>query len=56
MVEAGKANGVKMGQVGMPFRLALTGSGQSPAIDSVAHVLGNTTVVRRLTAVIEQLS
>ena len=25
MVEAGKVNGVKMGQVGMPFRLALTG-------------------------------
>ncbi len=56
MVEAGKANGVKMGQVGMPFRLALTGSGQSPAIDSVAHVLGKTTVVRRLTKVMEQLS
>ena len=56
MVEAGKVNGVKMGQVGMPFRLALTGSGQSPAIDSVAHVLGKTTVVRRLTTAIEQLS
>jgi glutamyl-tRNA synthetase len=56
MVEAGKLNGVKMGQVGMPFRLALTGSGQSPAIDSVAHVLGKITVVRRLSTSIEQLS
>jgi glutamyl-tRNA synthetase len=56
MVESGKVNGVKMGQVGMPLRLAVTGSGQSPAIDSVVHLLGKLVVVRRLTLAIESLS
>ncbi len=55
MLAAGKDNGVKMGQVGMPFRLALTGSGQSPAIDQVAMLLGKQTVIRRLVAAISLL-
>jgi glutamyl-tRNA synthetase len=55
MVASGKANGVKMGQVGMPLRLALTGSGQSPAIDQVAMLLGKQTVIRRLVAAISLL-
>ncbi len=55
MLIAGKDNGVKMGQVGMPFRLALTGSGQSPAIDQVAMLLGKETVLRRLALAIATL-
>lgn len=55
MATAAKDNGVKMGQVGMPFRLALTGSGQSPAIDEVAMVLGKTVVLRRLAHAISLL-
>jgi glutamyl-tRNA synthetase len=55
MAAAGKDNGVKMGQVGMPLRLALTGSGQSPAIDQVAMLLGKETVLRRLALAIEIL-
>lgn len=55
MVASGKANGVKMGQVGMPLRLALTGSGQSPAIDQVAMLLGKEVVLRRLVIAIAML-
>jgi glutamyl-tRNA synthetase len=55
MAGAGKENGVKMGQVGMPLRLALTGSGQSPAIDQVAMLLGKDTVIRRMVTAIAML-
>jgi len=48
MQATAKAQGVKMPQVGMPLRLALTGSGQSPAIDLVAQLLGKDKVIARL--------
>jgi glutamyl-tRNA synthetase len=46
------AQGVKMPQVGMPLRLALTGVAQSPAINEVAALLGATVCVTRLKAAI----
>lgn len=55
MQAAGKAVGVKMGQVGMPLRLALTGSAQSPSIDMVAMLLGQQTVLRRLQRALETI-
>ncbi len=48
MQNTAKEQGVKMPQVGMPFRLALTGTAQSPAIDQVAHLLGRDAVITRL--------
>jgi glutamyl-tRNA synthetase len=56
MQQAGKDCGVKMGQVGMPLRLALTGSGQSPAIDQVSELLGKTVVIERLARAIAHIN
>lgn len=56
MQASGKENGVKMGQVGMPFRLALTGTAQSPAIDQVAMLLGKEEVVSRLAAALAYIA
>ncbi len=39
---------VGMGKVGMPFRVAITGVGQSPSIDQVAALLGREKVLNRL--------
>lgn len=39
---------VGMGKVGMPFRVAITGQGQSPSIDQVAALLGRDKVLARL--------
>lgn len=39
---------VGMGKVGMPLRVAITGTGQSPSIDQVAALLGREKVLARL--------
>ena len=46
--DAVKALGVKPPQVMMPFRLALTGQAQTPAIDAIAAALKREVVLRRL--------
>lgn len=33
---------VGMGKVGMPLRVAVTGAGQSPALDVTVHAIGKT--------------
>jgi glutamyl-tRNA synthetase len=38
-----------MGKVGMPLRVAVTGAGQSPALDVTVHAIGKTRSVRVLT-------
>jgi glutamyl-tRNA synthetase len=53
MKQVGVDLGVKMGQVGMPLRVALTGVGQSPAINEVAALLGQKACVARLKAAIQ---
>ena len=42
-----------MGKVGMPLRVALTGRGQSPAINSLAFLLGREQTQARLAKAIE---
>lgn len=39
---------IGMGKVGMPFRLAVTGSGQSPSMDITAQLVGKTRTLARL--------
>lgn len=39
---------VGMGKVGMPLRVAVTGSGQSPALDVTVHAIGKTRSVARI--------
>ncbi|WP_178862416.1 glutamate--tRNA ligase [Thiomicrorhabdus cannonii] len=40
--------GVGMGKVGMPLRVAITGGGQSPAIDATAELIGKPRCIARL--------
>jgi glutamyl-tRNA synthetase len=46
--ETVKAKGVKPPQVMMPFRLAVTGLAQTPAIDAIAAALRREVVLQRL--------
>lgn len=46
--ETVKAKGLKMPQVMMPFRVALTGQAQTPAIDAIAAALKRDAALRRL--------
>jgi glutamyl-tRNA synthetase len=43
-------HGIKMGKLGIPMRLAVTGQKQTPAIDAVLTLLGRETVLARLAA------
>jgi glutamyl-tRNA synthetase len=40
--------GVGMGKIGMPLRVAITGRGQSPAIDVTAELIGKERVLKRI--------
>lgn len=44
---------IGMGKVGMPLRLAVTGSGQSPSMDITAQLVGKETVLARIKKAIE---
>lgn len=44
---------IGMGKVGMPFRLAVTGSGQSPSMDITAKLVGKEKTLARLQKAIE---
>lgn len=48
MEDVAKELGLGMGKVGMPFRVAITGQGQTPGIDAVATLLGKDRVIARL--------
>ncbi|TPC99859.1 glutamate--tRNA ligase [Escherichia coli] len=39
---------VGMGKVGMPLRVAVTGAGQSPALDVTGHAIGKTRSIERI--------
>ena len=43
----------KYGKVGMPFRAALTGRGNTPPVPSIAAVFGQEETLRRLKAAID---
>lgn len=44
---------IGMGKVGMPLRVAVTGGGQSPAIDAVVHAIGQNRVIARIEKAID---
>ncbi len=48
-----KGNGLKFGNVGMPLRAALTGTGNSPSITHVAAILGKDETLARLADIME---
>jgi glutamyl-tRNA synthetase len=43
-------HGLKMGQVGIPVRVAVCGTAQTPSLDATLHLLGRDTVITRLQA------
>ena len=43
-------HGLKMGQVGIPVRVAVCGTAQTPSLDATLHLLGRETVIARLQA------
>ncbi|MEW5786791.1 MAG: glutamate--tRNA ligase [Pseudomonadota bacterium] len=45
--DTAQAHGLKMGQVGMPLRLILFGTAQTPSIDQVLALLGREEILRR---------
>ena len=48
--DTAQAFGLKMGQIGMPLRLILFGTAQTPAIDQVLALLGREETLRRFNA------
>ncbi len=49
--DTAKAHGLKLGQVGIPLRLLLFGTAQTPSIDATLELLGRQETLRRLEAV-----
>ncbi|MFV9998270.1 MAG: glutamate--tRNA ligase [Arsenophonus endosymbiont of Dermacentor nuttalli] len=39
---------IGMGKIGMPLRVAVTGTGQSPSVDATVHAIGQTRSLKRL--------
>lgn len=39
---------IGMGKVGMPLRVAVTGTGQSPSVDATVHAIGQTRSLKRI--------
>jgi len=48
--DTAKAHGLKMGQIGIPLRLLVFGTAQTPAIDLTLEALGRAETLRRLEA------
>jgi glutamyl-tRNA synthetase len=44
---------VGMGKVGMPLRVAVTGAGQSPALDVTVHAVGRARSLARIDMALE---
>ena len=45
-----KANGLKMGQIGIPLRMVLFGTAQTPSLDATLALLGRAETLRRFDA------
>lgn len=52
---AAAALSLGLGKVGMPFRVAIAGSGTSPAIDLTAYLIGKARVIARLKRAIKSI-
>jgi glutamyl-tRNA synthetase len=48
--------GLKMPQVAVPVRVAVTGRAQTPSLDAVLELFGREEVQRRLSAVLPRIS
>jgi glutamyl-tRNA synthetase len=48
--DTAKAFGLKMGQIGIPLRLVLFGTAQTPSIDATLVILGREETLRRFAA------
>ncbi|MBI5331903.1 MAG: glutamate--tRNA ligase [Betaproteobacteria bacterium] len=48
--DTAQAHGLKMGQIGMPLRLVLFGTAQTPSIDQVLTLMGRAETLRRFRA------
>ncbi len=46
---------IGMGKVGMPLRVAITGSGQSPSIDATAFLIGQEKCLKRLSMALKEI-
>ena len=44
---------IGMGKVGMPLRVAVTGAGQSPNLDTTLHLIGQQRTLERIAKAIE---
>jgi len=44
---------IGMGKIGMPLRVAITGAGQSPAMNTLCQVLGKETCIKRIDKALE---
>ncbi|BBP45965.1 glutamate--tRNA ligase [Thiosulfatimonas sediminis] len=53
---AAEALEVGMGKVGMPLRVAITGGGQSPAIDATAELIGKDRCLARIQMALDAIS
>jgi glutamate--tRNA ligase len=43
-----EAEGIKMGKLGMPLRLAVCGTAKTPSVDAVLALMGKEKVLKRL--------
>lgn len=48
--------GMKMPQLAVPLRIALTGQAQAPSVDALLHVFGPTLVIERVNRMLEQIA
>ncbi|MDR7122902.1 glutamate--tRNA ligase [Rheinheimera soli] len=54
--DAAESLGLGMGKVGMPLRVAVTGGGNSPALDATLALIGKDRVLKRICMALEYIS
>ncbi|MCA1929609.1 glutamate--tRNA ligase [Rheinheimera sp.] len=54
--DAAESLGLGMGKVGMPLRVAVTGGGNSPALDATLALIGKDRVLKRISMALEYIS
>ncbi|KKL02038.1 glutamate--tRNA ligase [Rheinheimera mesophila] len=54
--DAAESLGLGMGKVGMPLRVAVTGGGNSPALDATLALIGKERVLKRISMALEYIS
>ena len=54
--DAAESLGLGMGKVGMPLRVAVTGGGNSPALDATLALIGKDRVLKRISMALDYIS